>query len=364
MTPTLAGTDIEAQEGALDSVGRRLLTELVAIPSQSGDEAAVAAHLFDFFEDHGRDAFFDEAGNVRAPGDDSVLLTSHLDTVPGDLPVKLTEGDNELGVDGAVLHGRGAVDATGPLAAMAVAAVETGASFAGVVAEETDSAGARHLLSDRDPPETVINGEPSGWDALTLGYRGFVAGEYAVETTAGHSSRPEPNAIDHATAWWERVKAAVEGDEEGSVFGTVTAKATEMSGGLAADGESVEASVQAQFRVPPDETPESVKNSVEECSTHGGVVWTEEIPPHVSSPRTAPAAALRKGIREAGGDPTHLHKTGTADSNLFADGWGVPVVSYGPGDSSLDHAPNERIPLSALDDAIAVLTTACEQLTD
>lgn len=357
---TPVAPEIDAPEGALDSPGRRLLAELVSIPSPSGAEDEAAAHLCAFFERNGREAFVDGAGNVRAPADDSVLLTSHIDTVPGDLPVEIAAGDEELDVDGPVLHGRGSVDATGPLAAMAVAALETGVSFAGVVSEETDSAGARYLLETRSPPAAVINGEPSGWDALTLGYRGIVSGTYTVETSAAHTARPEPNAIDHATAWWETVRETVAGD---GGFGSVTAAATDITGGLASDGASVEASLDVQFRVPPNETTGSVQEAAEACLTHGTLTWTDAIPPHVAGARRSPSAALRRGIRTEGGEPAHLHKTGTADANLYADDWDVPIVTYGPGDSSLDHAPDERLPLAAFDRAVAVLSTACEQLS-
>ena len=359
----MSALDIDAPSDALDTPGRRLLAELVATPSPSGQEEAVAEKLCAFFGAHGRDASVDAAGNVRAPGDDAVLLTSHLDTVTGGPDVRVVDGDDELGVEGPVLHGRGSVDATGPLAAMAVAAVETGVSFAGVVQEETDSAGARFLLEDRPAPETVVNGEPSGWDALTLGYRGIVAGEYAVETVTTHGSRPEPNAIDFATEWWETVRETFDAGSE-SVFESVTPTATAFSGGLAADGDSVAATVETQFRVPPAETPESVREAVESATADGSLSWTSEIPAHVGDPRSAVAGALRAGIREAGGEPTHLRKTGTADSNLYAEGWGVPVATYGPGDSSLDHAPDERLPLAEFDRAVSVLTTACEQLTN
>jgi LysW-gamma-L-lysine carboxypeptidase len=362
---------VDAPSGALDSQGRRLLTELVATPSESGEEDAVAELLQTFFERHGRDTFVDAVGNVRAPGDDAVLLTSHLDTVPGGPEVRVVDGDDEFAVEGPVLHGRGSVDATGALAAMAVAAVETGVSFVGVVAEETDSTGARYLLADRSAPEAVVNGEPSGWDALTLGYRGLIAGEYTVTTTAAHGSRPEANAIDYATGWWEAVRGAVEGDDDSdnaaadaAVFDDITATATSIGGGLAAGGDAVEASLDVQFRVPPSETPESVRDTVEECLTVGSLSWHDAIPPHVADPRSSLAAALRRAIRAAGGEPTHLHKSGTADANLFADSWDVPVVTYGPGDSSLDHAPDERLPLAAFDQAIDVLATAVAQLVD
>ena len=158
---------------------RGLLREVVETPSVSGEEAAVAERLLDYFEARGREAYVDEVGNVRAPGDDGVLLTSHMDTVPGDIPVREAAGE---------LWGRGACDAKGPLCAMAVAAARTGASFVGVVREETDARGAHHLVETRDPPAAVINGEPSGWDAITLAYRGFVKGTFAAATRPSRRS--------------------------------------------------------------------------------------------------------------------------------------------------------------------------------
>ncbi|MFO7834416.1 MAG: M20/M25/M40 family metallo-hydrolase, partial [Halohasta sp.] len=204
------GTDADAvlDHPAVDTEGRKLLTELVSIPSVSGNETEAAEALAAFFEGHGREVWLDEIGNVRAPGDDTVLLTSHIDTVPGDIPVEIKQGE-----EGPELWGRGSVDATGPLAAMAIAAVETGASFVGVVGEESTSRGAWHLIENREAPEAIINGEPSGWDGITLGYRGLLEGTYVATSESGHTSRPDPNAIQHAIGWWERVEDVFEPDE-------------------------------------------------------------------------------------------------------------------------------------------------------
>jgi len=38
------------------------------------------------------------------------------------------------------------------------------------------------------------------------------------------------------------------------------------------------------------------------------------------------------------------------------------MVTYGPGDSDLDHAPDERLPLRELDRAVAVLADATGRL--
>ena len=342
---------------------RDLLRDLVATPSVSGGEAAAADLLVDYFEDSGREARLDDAGNVRAPGDDSVLLTSHLDTVPGEIPVRIEDGE---------LWGRGSVDATGPLAAMAAAAVETGASFAGVVEEETTSAGARHLVESREAPDAVVNGEPTGWDALAVGYRGLVRATYDVETERVHSSRPEPNAVQHAVAWTERVQAAFgdgggEVDETGdasagSVFESVTVKPVSFDGGPTPDGHGVAATVDVEFRLPPNTTAGDVEAVVADCTEAGDVDWTESIPPLAADARSSVAGGLRAGIRSAGGEPTHLRKTGTCDANLYAAAWDCPVAVYGPGDSTLDHAPDERIALDAFDRGVEVLTAAADHL--
>ena len=346
---------------ALDSEARKLLFDLVATPSPSGEERAAAEVLVDFFEAHDREVWIDEVGNVRAPADDRVLLTSHIDTVPGDIPVEVKDGEDGVGES---LWGRGSVDATGPLAAMAVAAVETGVSFVGVVKEETSSEGARFLIENRAQPGAVVNGEPSGWEGITLGYRGFLSGTYVATSELGHSSRPEENAIQSAVSWWSGVAEyfASDDDEYGTVFEQVTTKPVNFDGGPSEDGLAVEATVDVQFRVPPSLTPDDVREVADGELVEGTVHWEEPIPPVMESPRTDVGRAFRVAIRQAGGDPRLLRKTGTSDMNIFASVWDCPMVTYGPGNSDLDHAPNEHLSLDEYDTSIDVLTTVCERL--
>jgi LysW-gamma-L-lysine carboxypeptidase len=40
------------------------------------------------------------------------------------------------------------------------------------------------------------------------------------------------------------------------------------------------------------------------------------------------------------------------------------MVTYGPGDSDLDHAPNERLRLREFDRAVRVLADVCETLME
>ena len=352
----------EAVAGVSASEARDLLVDLVETPSPTGEEGACAGRLVEFFENHGREAFVDEAGNVRAPADDSVLLTSHIDTVPGDIPVRVESGDGER-KGSEVLWGRGGVDAAGSLVGMAVAAVRTGTSFAGVVGEEVDSSGARHLVETRDAPEAVVNGEPSGWNGITLGYRGLLAGTYVATSESGHTSRPENNAIEDAIDWWERARAAVadDRDEWTPVFERVTPKPIEVHGGISDDGLSVEATMDVQFRVPPNLTVEEVREAADGELDGGTVRWYDEVPPVMTTPRNPVARAFRGAIRRAGGEPRLLRKTGTSDMNIYR-AWNCPMATYGPGDSDLDHAPDERLSLDEFDRATRVLEAVAERL--
>ena len=348
-------------EAAQRTDARQLLRELVETPSVTREERACAERLAAFFEEHDREVWLDDVNNVRAPADDGVLLTSHIDTVPGDIPVRVEKDENGR----EVLWGRGSVDAKGSLAAMAVAAVRTGASFAGVVGEEVDSTGGRYLVEDRDAaPDAVVNGEPSGWDGITLGYRGLLAGRYVATSESGHTSRPENNAIQDAMDWWDRVERALDPDEWQPVFERVTCKPVAFDGGITEDGLSVEATMDVQLRVPPDMTVEEVREIADGQLNGGTVHWKDKVEPVMQNPRTEVARAFRAAVRRAGGEPHLLRKTGTSDMNVYAHHWECPMVTYGPGDSDLDHAPNEHLPLDEFDRSVAVLEDAAGTLLE
>ncbi|MFZ1770858.1 MAG: M20/M25/M40 family metallo-hydrolase, partial [Caldilinea sp.] len=100
-----------------------LLRGLVAIPSLSHQEAEASAWLAGQMRAAGYDrAFVDTAGNAvgelgAADAARVIVLLGHIDTVPGDIPVRI-----EATAEGDVLYGRGSVDAKGPLATFVAAA--------------------------------------------------------------------------------------------------------------------------------------------------------------------------------------------------------------------------------------------------
>ena len=65
--------------------------------------------------------------------------------------------------------------------------------------------------------------------------------------------------------------------------------------------------------------------------------------------------AFLNAIRATGGTPAYVFKTGTADLNIVGPRWGCPAVGYGPGDSALDHTPEERLSLEEFTRAVRVL---------
>jgi LysW-gamma-L-lysine carboxypeptidase len=73
-------------------------------------------------------------------------------------------------------------------------------------------------------------------------------------------------------------------------------------------------------------------------------------------------SAFVRAIRGAGGAPRFKVKTGTADMNLLVPAWGCPAVAYGPGDSHLDHTPDEHIDIEDLHRSVEVLTSVLADL--
>ena len=74
------------------------------------------------------------------------------------------------------------------------------------------------------------------------------------------------------------------------------------------------------------------------------------------------ARPLLPGIRQEGGRPGYLPKTGTSDMNVVGPAWRCPILAYGPGDSSLDHTPGEHIEIVEYLRAIRVLEAALGKL--
>ena len=185
---------------------RGLLQELVSIDSPSTQEQAASAYLVEAMRARGYDeAFVDGAGNavgVWGRGSREIVLLGHIDTVPGRIPVR-REGD--------ILHGRGSVDAKGPLACFVAAVsrlpkpLDYRVVVVGAVEEEAASSkGARYVIPYYQPEYCII-GEPSRWQSVTLGYKGRLLIDYALRCDMSHSAGQLPSAPEVAVAFWQHL---------------------------------------------------------------------------------------------------------------------------------------------------------------
>jgi LysW-gamma-L-lysine carboxypeptidase len=361
------------------------LEALLTIPSPSGEEDAAAEWLVAQMAGLGFRAHRDEAGNgvgiLGGPAAErSVVLLGHVDTVPGDIPVRQEAG---------LLYGRGAVDAKGPLAAFVLAAARVAPRLDGVqlvvigaVEEEAHSRGARHLARTMQPPNCVIIGEPSGWQAITLGYKGTLSVDYRLVQPAAHSAGERAAPAEEAVAFWNRLAAhaATLNQNQSRRFDTLdpTLRAIRTSGDGLEDG--VEMNV--GLRLPPGADVAALQDQMRAWCNEARLSFPDCVPPFLykgkqsgsfpyrgkrsgsfrAETNTPPVRALLRAIRAEGGRPRFKLKTGTSDMNVVGPAWGCPIVAYGPGDSSLDHTPDEHIEIAEFRRGINVLARALETL--
>lgn len=334
-----------------------LLRNMLEIPSASYQERALADYLIGAMTDLGFQAHIDEVGNAigvldRGQGP-TVMLLGHLDTVSGVLPVRPLEGR---------LYGRGAVDAKGPLAAMICAAAGA-ADFRGrlvvigVVEEETPrSRGAMAIRATHQPPDALIVGEPSGWSSVVLGYKGKLDLRYTVRCPATHPSNPAPKASELAVACWDSLVELLGPEAGHHVFGQPGATLVRIN------ADQTTATADLSIRVPPGFDVEALLRGLRARLPLGEL----EVLNSVAACRVGRAdpavRALVSGIRRLHAQPRLVVKTATSDMNTLAEVWDVPMATYGPGDSALDHADDEHIMLSDFRRGIDVLTIAISEL--
>ena len=353
-------TQASTRAQAVTESGIELLEEMLSIQSFSTQERELGQWLVSRLRAMGFAARRDEAGNVVAfwgSGPREVMLLGHMDTVPGFIPVRR---------EGNQLFGRGAVDAKGPLAAAitAVARQPAGAAcrftIIGAVEEEGSSRGARHLVNRKAPDQLVIL-EPSGWDAVTLGYKGSLKLRYRLSQSMGHGAGPNESAGDRAIAFVRRVQDAAASRSDGlGSFERLDARILRLHADH--DGFHDTAAMTVGFRLPPNFDVPSFQLQLEQWAD-GAELRFDYADAAVRAEKNTPVVrAFLKGIRDAGGTPRFKMKTGTSDMNILAPVWGCPTLAYGPGDSKLDHTPDEAMDLEEFVRGVDVLTSALNHL--
>jgi LysW-gamma-L-lysine carboxypeptidase len=362
----------------------QLLTNLLGIYSPSGKEEAIGNFLAEEMTKLGFQVGKDGIGNVIGvvgEGEPVILLCGHMDTVAGHIPLRVEQDK---------IYARGAVDAKGPLAAMVMAASEVvkESAFKGkilvasVVEEEATSRGVKHLITQGIKADYAIFGEPSGVENVTIGYKGQIQLKVILQTQTGHSSTPwlYENALEKAYELWQQIKnsyhysALDKQDPSESPFNVVTACLTKVTGGRANSVIPFESEMYIDIRIPPQFTSTQVFEEVQKIiakyqasnpkvTVKAAVTDTvEPFEVNKSSPLVhALSAAVRKVLNKPA---TLLRKTGTGDMNILGKAMYLPIVTYGPGDSHLDHTKDEHIIISEYLDSIQVYKETLMKLTE
>ena len=340
----------------------RLLTNLLGIYSPSGREQDIANFLVTELKKMGFQVGIDAIGNVIGvvgEGEPTILLCGHMDTVAGHLPLRVEEGK---------IYARGAVDAKGPLAAMVMAAAEAAKEpafkgrgkilIAATVEEEATSRGVKHLITQGITADYAIFGEPSGAENVTIGYKGQIQLKIVCKTETGHASTPwlYENALEKAYELWNQIKNASNYpslDPSESPFTAVTACLVRVVGGRATSVVPFEAEMNLDVRVPIQFSTTQVFDQLSKIiakyqAANPKVIVIPTVQDTVESfevDKSSPLVhVMSSSIRKVLNKPaTLMHKTGTGDMNILGHAMNLPIVTYGPGDSHLDHTLEEHI---------------------
>jgi putative selenium metabolism hydrolase len=368
----------------LDAQDKRSLTDfvrdLVRIPSPPGHEGEVADRLAAEMRAVGlQDVHRDKVGSVLGrlgTGAAPVLvLNGHMDTVGiGDSNAWQQDPFGAALKDG-VIHGRGACDMKGGLAALVYGTKllhDAGVSLrgtlyvVGVVQEETCEGLAMRILMEEEglKPDYVVLGEPSDL-RLALGHRGRIELKVTTRGRAAHGSAPErgENAIYHMARLALGVEQLNRSLGTDPILGRASISLNTIAGGqdLNVVPDTCVAQVDRRLTRGEDETGvvkevlavadrAGVSADVEvlqhDCPSYNGYRCTAHqfFPAWVTSRHHPLAQAmLAAASARLGHEPDAMIWAFSTDGAYTAGTAGVPTVGFGPGEERLAHTVEERV---------------------
>jgi acetylornithine deacetylase len=288
----------------------------------------------------------------------TILLAPHLDTVGADGTKFIPQRKNGR------LHGRGACDTKGSVAAMLTALfelansksrpLETEIVFAGLVDEEHAQAGSRALARSGFKADLAIVGEPTKLQIVTA-HKGSLWLELETRGRAAHGATPQfgKNAI-HEMA---RIVDLLETDYAARLrkwkhplLGAATVNVGTISGGTQPNIVPDRCKITVDRRTLPGETDAGVQREIKKF------LAAKNLSAQVADRKLAPAFPLetahklplvQKFLKIVGQTkPLGVHFF--CDAAILSSG-GIPSVVFGPGDVAQAHTADEWISLSELE---------------
>ncbi|MBN2247467.1 MAG: M20 family metallopeptidase [Coriobacteriia bacterium] len=292
-----------------------------------------------------------------------LVLSGHLDTVPfGGLP--WTHGALSGDISGGMLHGRGAADMKGGVAALVTAVARHAAHHAdgpGVLLvltadEETGCNGARHLVATRQLPEggPLLIAEPTDL-LIAHGHKGVLWLLASAQGRAAHGSRPDlgRNAIVPLARFVSDLsEAGLPGSHP--EMGDVTVNVGTFHGGTKVNLVPDAASAEIDIRLVAGVDSRSLLARVTALAGDGIDIEVAEDLPAVYSPADGPFASHVSARCEAVlGTSTHRSPLSYfTDASVLVNALeSSEVVFLGPGDPGQAHTLDEHCPISQIEAA-------------
>jgi acetylornithine deacetylase/succinyl-diaminopimelate desuccinylase family protein len=287
----------------------------------------------------------------------TILLAPHLDTVGAEGTRFIPQRKNGR------LHGRGACDTKGSVAAMLSALcelanaksrpLETEIIFAGLIDEEHAQAGSR-ALAKNFKADLAIVGEPTKLKIVTA-HKGSLWLELETRGKAAHGATPQlgKNAI-HEMA---KIVDALETDyaaqlrkRKHPLLGTATVNVGKISGGTQPNIVPDHCVISIDRRTLPGETDAGVKSEIKKF------LQSKNLSAQIADKKLAPAFPLetnrqlplvQKFLKNIG-QTKPLGVDFFCDAAILSAG-GIPSIVFGPGDIAQAHTADEWISLSELE---------------
>jgi LysW-gamma-L-lysine carboxypeptidase len=178
-----------------------------------------------------------------------------------------------------------------------------------------------------------------------------------------HTARPEPSVGAIGSTFWTDILNWTESKNVGvdKFFDQVMIKLNSIN--TVNDNFSDTLTMSIGFRLPPGLTPDETFAAVKSFAPEGMDLtpYSAEIA-YQSDKNNALVRGMLAAIRAQGSQPGFVLKTGTSDMNIVGAKWDCPMVAYGPGDSNLDHTPQEHLPIAEYAQAVATVRHFIEHL--
>ena len=232
-------------------------------------------------------------------------------------------------------------------------------------------------------------GEPSHWHRVTLGYKGRLLLDLMARQPMAHTAGPDASVAAVVVDIWNWVAAhaaAFNADRprpfdqlSPSLRRFITSTSPEMIDTvdaqiawrlpLGVDAETLVSELLAWMAPhlgadPPSADVSSVVQggpvTLSGLRTTIGLGFRGWEKPWRGDRQNALVRSFLSAIRSVDAEvqPGFLVKTGTSDMNVVGPLWQCPIVAYGPGDSALDHTPDEHLSLDEYCRAVDVLDAA------